>query len=188
MEIHRFSPEAQELASLEMRLADGDLTLDQLRDIEDQVVFRVTDKTRDAAQNIFTQIEAKKKSLLQRQIEPLELKQDVISKIAKFQLIRSGLDADESDEAMEGLQREVALVDDPKVQALAEEKLGEVSFRREYPIAEELDPASFDSNFAFRVSQVSKKIAESNSLALFQNMFNATQQREILRFVKGDHS
>ena len=147
-------------------------------------MFRVTDKTRDMAQIVFSQIAAKKRSLFQRQIALLEEKSDLISRIDTLQFLHCGMERDESEEAVLDLQREVLLIGDPKTRSVAAEKLGELAFSREYPIADEVAENSLDSNFASRIRQIEKTMVEQNSLVPFKEMLDSTQQRETMRHLE----
>ena len=178
--------ESQEFARLEMRLEAGDLTLDEIRGIEDQLLLRSDsgEKTKKIGEGLFARLSEKRKALIDRQIVQLEGQKDLGSKIAKLHLLSGELSPEEAEGETLALFREVPLEEDSRVQQAALLQLEEIQFTLHQPIAHDLDAGALSSNFVSRMRQIAKTLSEQNSLAPLREL-NQTQQREVYRYARG---
>jgi hypothetical protein len=170
--------DSQYLISIESRLEAGDLTLGEIRDIEDEILLSPEEKTKKIGERIFSRMEGKRRSLIQREIVRLEGKDDIGSKVLKMKLLNVLEEPD--GEALEIL-REVPLEEDVQVQKMVLGQLEEIRFAAAHPIVLELDDGALGSNFVSRVRRVARAMVEQNSITPFQGL-SGVQQGEVMRY------
>lgn len=175
------SSEMRELHALEARLAVGDVTLDELRDMEAQFI-RIADKTGDVGRQFFIRLDQKRRILIDRQVAQLDQKGDLVSKIQKLSLLRFSLPPETTEKEIEALFLEAALLgeEEKKTQEAA---LRTLQFEEKYPIVYELKTNALTPNVASCLAEVAKKIAEGKLDFFFE--LNQTQQRHIYAHAKG---
>lgn len=186
MELHPFSPDAREFAELEMRLDEGDLTLGEIRGIEDQMILKPTDdKTKKFVQGVFARIGDKRKTLVDREIVKLDGRSDLASKIERLSLLnREGSQEGTEIETL-ALYRELPLEEDARAQKSALSALEDIRFSAEQPLAHDFDDQALQSNFVSRIRLIGKTMVEQNSLIPFKEGLNRTQQLEVQRYAGG---
>ena len=183
MNIKPFSAEAQEFAALESRLEAGDLTLGQIREIEDKALFRLTDeKTRKIGESVLIRAGEKRKTLVDREIVQLGEQSDLGSKIRRLNLLNSSLTPEESEVEIAILYREAPLEEDARLQRAALKQLEHLEFASAEPLAHEFDEEAVESTFSSRMLLISKEMLRQNSLIPFKEGLNGTQQGEIMRY------
>ena len=173
--------EHKEFAAIESRLEAGNLTLRDIRDIEDGMLLSTDEKTKKFSEGVFSRIGQKRNALIEKEIVRLEGKTDIGSKVLRLKLLNADLLPEEADTEALALAREVPLEKDARTQATVFKQLEEIRFAAAQPLVHELDDGALDSNFASRVRQVAKTMVEQNSLTPFQGL-NSIQQREVYRY------
>jgi len=186
--IPHISNQNQEFYALESRLSAGDLSLSEIRDIEDTVLFRMKDKTQEAAFSLFEKIATRRSQLLEKEVEVLKKDSDISSKVQQFILSQSTFSPEEMEEKLLEIEMDVALMsEETEVTEAVRRQLAHLHFALEYPVARELESNSIESNFISRVGQIRERILKEQSIASF-NELSTVQKREILMLAKGDLS
>lgn len=185
MDIQSVSKEVTELETLEARLETGDLTLDEIKGIEDEALLLTDEKVKQFGPRIFSRIGEKRSSLIDREIILLKGKTDIGSKIQRLQLLNETQDPEETESETLSLMREVPLEEDARTQAAALKQLDQMRFKTAHPIIEEFNAESLASNFTSRMKHIAQVMMKQNSIFPFKTGLNTTQQREIYRYATG---
>lgn len=184
--IRPLSTEAREFAALESRLETGDLSLSEIRGIEDQMLLKPThEKMKKLGEQIFTRIGQKRKALVEREINQLAGQSDLNSKVRRLNLLNPDLSPEEVDIQTLSLFREVPLEEDVRAQETALKQLEDIRFMTAQPIVQELDDEALSSNFASRMRQIAKTMVEQNSFIPFKEGLTPRQQKEVYRYAGG---
>jgi hypothetical protein len=182
MGIHRLPSNNQELASLEARLNAGDLTLGEIREIEDEILLRpIDEKTRKIGEGILVRAGEKRKTLVDREVVQLDGKSDLGSKVQRLNLLNGSLSPDEAEGEIDALLREIPLEEDVRAQSAALKMLEDLEFAIAEPIVHEFQESS-ESTYSSRMLFLAKTMLSQNSLIPFKEGLNAAQHREIVRY------
>lgn len=167
---HRF------FAAMEVKLAHEDLTLRELREMEDTLVLRPFEPSaEELSQKIFCWICDKRDAILQKTLKNLEKEAGVAPKVQALFLSREYLSPDE-------IVREIHLLWQLATQEgneEAKEVLQEMAFALDYPIVQELDSQGHVSTFASRLEKLGKEVVEGNTVEPFVVSFSEAQQRAV---------
>ena len=186
MGMYPLPPDNQAFAKLELRLEAGDLTLDDIREIEDTVLVRPADeKTRKIGEAILVRAGEMRRALVDRDIVRLDKESDLGSKVRRLYLKSPSWTESESLQELSAIRREVPLEADVRLREAARKQLENLEFAIDEPLIYEFE-SSMESTFASRMGMIAEMMLRQNSLTPFKEGLNMTQQREIVRYAAVD--
>jgi len=183
--INKIPSEWQPFAALEIRLSAGDLTLNEIQDIQDQIVFKTTDKTQQLAVKLLGQVEKRKDALMNEQAAASGQVFELAQKIVDLDIRWNAMAPDQIAEELLSLNLKASVLPDKapswvqQVKRAAEQQLEHLRFTFAHPSIKELSRDSLEPTFATRLHAIAERLRQENSLQAFQEL-EPTQQREIL--------
>ncbi len=182
-----------EFAALEARLNAGDLTVNELQDIQDQIVLKTTEKTQKLVKGLFDKVEAKKDSLKEREAV---VSQDVFGlaqKIVDLGIRWNQLVPEQIAEELVSLNQRATLISGEKevspwvqeINQAAQRQLEHLNFAFVFPVVIELKQETMEPTFASRLHAIAEKIRQQNTVLPFKAL-DAYLQREIIRYATAE--
>lgn len=178
-----------EFAALEVRLNAGDLTVNELQDIQDQIVLKTTEKTQKLVNKLFDKVEEKKGSLLEKEAVVSEEVFAVSKKIVDLGIRWNTMVPEQIAEELVSLNERATLISGQQevspwvleINQAAQRQLEHLNFAFVFPLVIELKTQSMEPTFASRLHGIAEKIRQQNTLLPFKAL-DGLLQREILRY------
>jgi len=182
-----------EFAALEARLNAGDLTINELQDIQDQIVLKTTEKTHKLVSGLFDKIEAKKDSFTNREAAVSEEVCDLAKKIGQLEIRWNQMVPSQIADELVSLNERATRISGEReispwiheINRAAQEQLEHLNFAFVFPQVIELKRETMEPTFASRLHKIAEQIRQQDNVLPFKAL-DSYLQREIVRYVSGE--